>query len=144
MDTLIDRLQKNNIQPSFQRIKILEILDKKREHMNVNLIFEEVSKEIPTISKTTIYNSLKTFVEKGIIQCLTIVPEEIRYDFETAPHHHLLCKRCGRIFDVSVSCIYAETKEIEGHAIEEVHGYFKGVCKECLSLERDQNNKIGR
>ncbi len=136
MNRLIDRLQQNNIQPSFQRIKILEILDKKREHMNVNQIYEEVVKEIPTISKTTIYNNLKAFAEKGIIQCLTIVPEEIRYDLETTPHHHLFCKRCGRILDVNVNCINTETEEIEGHVIEEIQVYFKGICKECLSLER--------
>nr|MBP9561759.1 transcriptional repressor [Syntrophorhabdaceae bacterium] len=115
METILEKLQQNNIQPSFQRIKILEILDRKREHMNVNLIYEELIKEIPTISKTTIYNALKTFVEKGIVQCLTITPEEVRYDLETTPHHHLLCKRCGRIIDVNVCCIYTETMEINGH-----------------------------
>lgn len=134
METIIEKLQKNNIQPSFQRIKILELLNRKKEHMNVNMIYEELVKIIPTISKTTIYNNLKTFTEKGIVQCLVITPEEMRYDIETTPHHHFLCNRCGKIYDVNVSCEYLEKKEIEGHAIEEIHGYFKGICWNCLSM----------
>jgi len=136
MNAIIKILQNNNIQPSYQRIKILQLLDKKREHMNVNMIYEELIKEIPTISKTTIYNTLNAFVKKGLIQCLTITPEEMRYDFETTPHHHLLCKKCGTIIDVNVQCTYAESMEIDGHRIEEIQGYFKGICKECLSKGR--------
>lgn len=141
MDTILEKLQTKNIQPSFQRIKILELLDKKRQHLNVNEIYEELVREIPTISKTTIYNNLKTFIDKGLIQCLTITPEETRYDFNTTPHHHLLCKRCGRIFDVNVHCSYSEIMEIDGHIIEEIHGYFKGICRECISLRDTDNNK---
>jgi len=133
MMNIIKILQGHNIQPSHQRIKIMEILDKKREHMNVNMIYDELSKEIPTISKTTIYNTLNMFVEKGLIQSLTITPEEMHYDFDTTPHHHLFCKNCGKIVDVNVKCTYAEKMEIEGHRIEEIHGYFRGVCRECLS-----------
>ena len=133
MGTILEKLQTNNIQPSFQRIKMLELLDKKRAHMNVNEIYDELIKEIPTISKTTIYNSLKAFVEKGIVQCLTITPYEMRYDIDTTPHFHLLCKKCGRVFDVDIRCVYNEQREIDGHIIEEIHGYFKGICKECLS-----------
>jgi Fe2+ or Zn2+ uptake regulation protein len=135
MENIIKILQKYNIQPSHQRIKILEILDKKREHMNVNMIYDELSKEIPTISKTTIYNTVNAFVEKGLVNCLTITPEEARYDFDITPHHHLLCKKCGKIIDVHVKCPYTESMEIDGHRIEEIQGYFKGVCKECLSHE---------
>lgn len=135
MENLIKILQSKNIQPSHQRIKILEILVKNKDHVNVNMIYDELSKEIPTISKTTVYNTLNTFAEKGLVHCLTITPEEMRYDYETKPHHHLLCKQCGRIIDVNVRCTYAEAMEIEGHRIEEIQGYFKGICKDCLSRE---------
>jgi len=141
MENLIKILQSKNIQPSHQRIKILEVLVKNKDHMNVNMIYDELSKEIPTISKTTVYNTLNTLVEKGLVHCLTITPEEMRYDYETKPHHHLLCKRCGRIIDVNVRCTYAEAMEIEGHSIEEIEGYFKGICKECLSHDSHKHQK---
>jgi Fe2+ or Zn2+ uptake regulation protein len=141
MEELIKILQSKNIHPSHQRIKILEILEKNKDHMNVNMIYDELLKEIPTISKTTVYNTLSAFAEKGLVHCLTITPEEMRYDYKTKPHHHLLCTRCGRIIDVDVQCPYADTMEIDGHSIEEIQGYFKGTCKECLSRDKAQTLK---
>jgi len=138
MEDLIKILQSKNIHPSHQRIKILEILENNEDHMNVNMIYEELLKEIPTISKTTVYNTLNAFAEKGLVHCLTITPEEMRYDYRLKPHHHLLCKQCGRIIDVDVQCPYADVMEIDGHRIEEIQGYFKGTCRECLSHDKAQ------
>ena len=138
MEKLIKKLTTNSIQPSHQRIKILEILEGNCDHPNVNMIFEVLCKEMPTISKTTVYNTLNTFVEKGLISSLTIIPEELRYDSVTVPHHHFLCNKCGRIIDVEVKCGFAEKREIYGHRIEEVQGYFRGVCKGCLEEEKDE------
>jgi Fe2+ or Zn2+ uptake regulation protein len=135
METLIKKLTSKNIQPSHQRIKILEILEGNRDHPNVSTIFDLLCKEMPTISKTTVYNTLNTFIEKGLVSSLTITPEELRYDYITIPHHHLLCKRCGRIIDVEVQCGFAVKQEIDGHKIEEVQGYFKGICRDCLEKE---------
>jgi len=132
MERLINKLNSKNIQPSHQRIKILEILENNCDHPNVNMIYELLCKEMPTISRTTVYNTLNTFVEKGLVSSLTITPEELRYDCITTPHHHLLCKACGRIIDVDVQCGIAAKREIDGHKIEEVQGYFKGICKECI------------
>lgn len=133
MERLINKLNSKNIQPSHQRIKILEILENNCDHPNVNMIYELLCKEMPTISRTTVYNTLNTFVEKGLVSSLTITPEELRYDCITTPHHHLLCKACGRIIDVDVQCGIAAKREIDGHKIEEVQGYFKGICKECIT-----------
>lgn len=132
MERLVDILVAKNIHPSHQRLKILDILLNSMEHPSVNYIYERLSKEMPVISKATIYNTLKTFVEKGLVNTLTITPEETRYDYNRMPHHHLLCRVCGRVLDVDVQCIYAEENEIAGHRIEEIHGYFKGICKDCI------------
>jgi len=67
-----------------------------------------------------------------VIYSITITGTETRYDHRDVPHHHLLCKRCGKIIDVDIKCPYVEDKEIDGHRIEERYGYFKGICKECL------------
>jgi Fur family peroxide stress response transcriptional regulator len=136
MQTLIKKLNSRNIKPSHQRIKILEILEGNCDHPNVSMIFDLLCKEMPTISKTTVYNTLNTFAEKGLVNSLTITPEELRYDCITIPHHHLLCKRCGRIIDVEAQYNFAVKHEIDGHKIEEFQGYFKGVCRFCLVRDK--------
>ncbi len=93
-------------------------------------------KKIPTLSKTTLYNTLELFAAKGLVRALTIDPGEARYDGVIAPHHHFFCSGCGRILDLEISCPTGRAGELHGHRIDEVHGYFKGVCRDCLSESR--------
>ena len=125
-------LESKGVKPTYQRLRILEFLEEHENHPTVEMIYQELIKEIPTISRTTIYNTLNAFLEKEIIHSITITGTETRYDVKECPHHHLLCKSCGRIFDVEVQCPYEGKTEISGHRIDEKHGYFKGVCKDCL------------
>ena len=47
-------------------------------------------------------------------------------------HHHFLCKKCKCIIDIDLECPNLKKILKEGHKVEEVHGYFKGLCKNCL------------
>jgi len=125
-------LEARGLRPTYPRLKILEYLEKHENHPTVEMIYDDLVKKIPTISRTTIYNTLNALLEKKIIYSITITGTETRYDHRDVPHHHLLCKRCGKIIDVDIKCPYVEDKEIDGHRIEERYGYFKGICKECL------------
>ena len=129
-------LQKVGLKPTYQRLKILEYLGKHEVHPTVEMIHQALIRDIPTISKTTIYNTLNALLDKGIIHALTITGTETRYDYKGIPHHHFLCRKCGRVIDIAIQCPYVEKKEVAGHRIEELHGYFKGICKECLKTKR--------
>ena len=125
-------LEEKGIRPSFHRLKILEYLDKHRVHPTVDNIYAALIKTVPTISKTTIYNTLKLFVDNGLISDLTISGYDVRYDGEVRPHSHFLCKSCDGVFDVEeLNCPHLK-KEVEGHKVEEIHLYFKGICNTCL------------
>jgi len=130
---LIDR----GIKPTYQRIKILEYLQQNRNHPTVDMIFTALDNKVPTLSKTTVYNTLDVFNKKGLVNILTITGSELRYDIYTKSHHHFLCRKCNKILDIAVECSYFKNKEAYGHKIEEIHGYFKGVCKDCLEKEKN-------
>lgn len=132
---LVDR----GIKPTFQRIKILEYLDKNHSHPTVDMIYSALYKKVPTLSKTTVYNTLDIFREHELVDILTITESEIRYEYILHPHHHFFCKRCGKIIDLDVNCVYQDTMCVEGHKIEAIHGYFKGICSECLSKSEHVN-----
>ena len=95
MEKLSAYLEEEGIRSSYQRLKILEYLQAHRTHPTVDIIYKNLSKEIPTLSKTTVYNTLKLFVSKGIVQELTIEEKEVRYDADTKPHAHFKCIECG-------------------------------------------------
>ena len=132
MDKLREYLENEGVHPSYHRLKILEYLMKHRTHPTVERIHKELSKEIPTLSKTTIYNTLKLFTSKGIVQELTIEEKEMRYDADTKPHAHFKCMECGDVYDLALEFPNLEREMIEGHKVTECHVYLKGVCKNCL------------
>jgi len=144
MERIKNVLNEKGIKPTYQRLKILEYMDKNtKNHPTVEMIYEELLKDIPTISMTTIYNTMNTFLERGLVYGVTITGTGVRYDFNTNSHHHFLCKKCGRIMDINVKCSFAERSRnsVCGHQIKEVHGYFKGICKDCLKKSKKTRGK---
>lgn len=130
-----ERLLEHSIKPSMQRIAIMEYLMDNPVHPSADDIYMALSPSMPTLSKTTVYNTLKLFSEQGAAQMLTIDDRNANFDADTTPHAHFLCKRCGRIYDMKL--VEAVKKvvdlEMEGHQVSEVHYYYKGICKICLN-----------
>jgi Fur family peroxide stress response transcriptional regulator len=58
-EDLKEKLKKKNINLSYQRLKVLEYLTQVRTHPTVDQIFTDLQKDISTLSKTTVYNTLK-------------------------------------------------------------------------------------
>lgn len=132
-------LNVKGLKPTHQRILILDYLcAHNKKHFTAEQLYEALSKRTPTLSLTTVYNTLGSFVDTGLVSAITITGTETRYEHASRPHHHLLCKECGRIIDIDIKCPNAERKSIRGYKIDEVHGYFKGTCKSCLRKLRKQ------
>ncbi len=136
MDKYVKILKENEVKVTPQRLEIMRYLDENRIHPSADRIYSELKRNNPSLSKTTVYNTLETLKRYDIIQVLTITGGELRYDFETKMHHHFLCRKCNAIIDIDIECPYLE-KTLKGeHRIDEVHGYFKGVCKTCLDQSK--------
>ena len=138
LKNIADTLTKNNIRPSFQRIKVLEYLISNQHHPNVDRIFKDLQSEVPTLSKATIYNTLNLFVKAGLVRVLTIEDKETRYDIVTETHGHFKCEECGTIFNFEVDLELLATDELAGFKVVDRNVYFKGVCSKCLL---NMNNK---
>lgn len=132
MEQYVKILKEHAIKITPQRLEVLKYLDTHRNHPTAYEIYEALKKDNPSLSKTTVYNSLEVLQRHDIIHSLTISGSELRYDFRTEVHHHFLCRKCGKIIDIDVGCPYMDEFLNGGHRVEEVHGYFKGICKECL------------
>jgi Fur family peroxide stress response transcriptional regulator len=125
-------LKEKGINPSIQRIKILKSLMATENHPTVKDIYGKILKEIPTLSKTTVYNTVKLFADKGILTPTRVKEDEVRYDINVCPHTHFRCKKCGKIYDLTKEKPpVKDKKEIEGHLIEEKCICYWGICKNC-------------
>lgn len=132
MKNIEEYLKENGVKPSYQRIKIFEYLIKNKNHPKVETIFQELEQEIPTLSKTTVYNTLKLFLEKGIVQPILIEENEVRYDADITTHAHFKCEKCGEVYDFRVNLTQLKIEGLEEFQVKESHIYFKGICKKCL------------
>jgi Fur family transcriptional regulator, peroxide stress response regulator len=124
-------LSKNGIKPSLHRMKILDYMLRMKNHPTVDTIYKDISDDIPTLSKTTVYNTLKTFQESGVVQAITIEDNEVKYDATVDKHAHFKCGRCGQLYDLSMDTKVLHLKSVNGHLINESQLYFKGICKSC-------------
>ena len=95
-------LRSNGIKPSFQRLRILGYLMAERSHPTVDTIYRDLHREISTLSKTTVYNTLKQFAEKRIVQMVSMGEPELRYDMFRTDTGHFKCTECGAIYDFKV------------------------------------------
>ncbi len=124
-------LRDAGIKPSIQRLKIFEILAKSYEHPTVENIYTQLSPEIPTLSKTTVYNTLKLFQKHGLVMVINIEDNETRYDADTSFHGHFKCNVCGKVSDFNIPNTQPLIESLKGSLITESHYYLKGICAEC-------------
>ncbi len=131
------------LKPTAQRIVILGYLIKNQHrHLTAEQIHDALHRTTPMLSLTTVYNTLASFVDIGLANTITITGTAVHYEIQSATHHHLLCKRCGKIYDIEVQCPNAARKSIQGYQIDEVHGYFIGICRDCLEHNNNKEDPL--
>lgn len=128
-----DLLTEHGVKPSVQRLAVMEYLLTHRTHPTADEIHSALIHTIPTLSKTTVYNTLKLFVEHKAAIMLTIDERNAKFDVDTKDHAHFLCKKCSRVYDLPIDVLHLaqSTKVPDGFRIEEVDLYLRGICKAC-------------
>ena len=138
MDTKYDvgnRLLEFGVKPSLQRIAILEYLIEHLTHPTADIIFNDLYPHMPTLSKTTVYNTLRLLEEQGAIQSLTIDDKNIRYDADISNHAHFKCNHCGSVQDILLKDVSTfDIKNPEDYTVTEYQVYYKGYCKQCKDM----------
>jgi Fe2+ or Zn2+ uptake regulation protein len=135
-----EKLVECGVKSTHQRMRILESLEI-MEHPDAKELYLFLVREMPSLSKTTVYNTLDRLHEAGLVSVLSIAGEGTRYERTGKPHCHFLCRKCGKIIDMSFSCARADSLRLDGYVIEELLGCFKGVCKSCQTRDAKRSKK---
>lgn len=134
-----DYLAKHGVKASVQRVGVMKyLLENLNAHPTVDEIYSALVGSIPTLSKTTVYNTLKLLCDHGVARMLTIDGKNANFDGQIEPHAHFLCSVCGRIDNVfqHEQLITNATRLLPpGYAAQTIDLYYKGVCPHCLGLE---------
>lgn len=130
-DMIIQHLKEHGIRPSNIRIKVLNFLFNQRIHPTVDEIYKDLLGEIPTLSKTSIYNTLEIFLEKNIVKPIVFQEKELRYDINTNLHGHFKCEKCEKVYDFPLPADIFTKSNLEGFTIKGENIYVYGICKDC-------------
>lgn len=136
-DELRKELEIKRIHLSYQRLKVLEYLvQNQNAHPTADQIFTVLQKVIPTLSKTTIYNTLKLLVEANLVKQVKTDESEARYDIIVKTHGHIKCESCGEVFNFNIDLDATLPTDLKNYRILDKSIYFRGVCPKCLVNER--------
>lgn len=97
---IIDRLVEHGIKASAQRVAVATYVLETADHPSADIVWQEVQKDFPMISRATVYNTLNLFVSKGLLREYFITEGNIVFDPNLKRHHHFIDDDSNAIHDV--------------------------------------------
>lgn len=99
-DEIRNLLAEKSLKVTPQRAVIVDYLVHEKSHPTADDVYEATKDRLPACSKATIYNTLNSLIEAGVICAVTTEPGKTRYDANMHPHHHFVDTRTGVIHDI--------------------------------------------
>lgn len=129
-------LKKKGMRVTPQREAIYRLLAGNKGHPTAEHIFHEVKKAFPSISFNTVYKTLLSFEEAGLIQRFNTGQNIYRYDADVSAHPHFICLQCGRVDDMreypdNVEDFIGKAERFSPGKMKFVTLHFYGYCPQC-------------
>lgn len=93
-------LEQSGIRPTAQRLKVAEVLLAAPRHLTAEQLLATLRQSPSRVSKATVYNTLKLFVDHGLVRQIHLDPERCVYDSAMTPHHHFQNVATGEMHDI--------------------------------------------
>ncbi len=123
-----------------QRWGIWKYLNGNRTHPAVEAVWEHVRREIPTITRESVYRILNEFVSHGLLGRIDQI-ELARYDTNLAWHGHFICSECGKIIDFPSEYLKTLSSDSEFGKVDKVELRVVGTCSDCRKNHKLQTKK---
>ena len=130
VNTIIERFNEKNIRLTPQRICVYQFLLENRIHPTVDTVYTHLKKSNPSLSKTTIYNTIDALSSAGLIRTIIANEGEARLDAYTDFHGHFFCEKCGLVTDFCLDgCSFLD--QIDGFEMKTIEVRATGTCPNC-------------
>jgi Fur family peroxide stress response transcriptional regulator len=86
-----------------QRQLLLQTLSRMSHHPTADQVYRRLKRVLPSVSPATVYRNVRTLAEVGVLSTLERAGESVHYDLNLDEHHHFVCSRCRRVFDIYLS-----------------------------------------
>ena len=145
INELKENLKEKGYKLTPQRRAIIDIIiEKEGQHLTAEEIYDEVKKRCPDIGLATVYRTVLLLEEVNVIYKLDLNDGCSRYELvhsdEEHRHHHLVCNKCKRVYEVQDDLLEELEERIEktykfkilDHSVK-----FFGICSECCDCNED-------
>lgn len=116
-----NRLRAAGVQPTLQRISICQYVLCDADHPTAEEVHAWADKNLAKISLATVYNTLNTLVEAGLLREFKFShSDKVIYDNNLDDHAHFLDEKTGQLFDIhkeniKVGLQLANNFKVEGY-----------------------------
>ena len=139
MQRFAETCQQHGLKATHQRMEVFRELAGTDDHPDAETIYQNVSRRIPAISRDTVYRTLATLEEYGLVRKAEILASKGRYDANMDRHHHFVCVECGLVRDFYSAALDAlpVPRTVTGLGrVESSHVQLRGICKDCARDKR--------
>ncbi|WP_163505970.1 Fur family transcriptional regulator [Fodinicola acaciae] len=127
---LTDRVRDSGLRATTPRVEVLAALEDLGGHRTAEEVHDALAARLP---RSSVYNVLSSLADAGLVLRADAGPGAVLYEAGDRWHHHFVCRRCRRVFDVE--CVTGErpclTPGTEVGVVEEAQVIFRGICTEC-------------
>jgi Fur family transcriptional regulator, peroxide stress response regulator len=127
-----------------QRLAIYNLLADSKDHPTAQMIYDLLKYDYPSLSLATVYNTLESLVQLGIVNALGSAGDDAaHYDANTEPHVNLACISCHQVIDLHSEHVLHLEDEVVSNSGYQVLGarvLYYGVCPDCQNQEAKVDN----
>ncbi len=127
------------IKLTHQRLEIFREILSVSNHPSAEEIHKRLQIRLPTIAIDTVYRTLATFDDLGIVKKLHLMNEKTLFDSNLDQHHHFICTRCKAVEDIywpefdntNFPALFNKIGTIQSRHLE-----LHGLCKKCQEQQQ--------
>lgn len=126
-----------------QRQLILDAICEGGGHTTPEEIYARVHAKAPAVNRATVYRTLDFLRELRLVVVADSGGGHMMYEIaKETPHHHLVCRTCGNVEQIShdtVKALFAQIEREHGFTVDMDHLVLFGLCQACCQ-KRQRNS----
>jgi len=146
VDLVLDELRAAGHRVTLPRRAVIDVLARSQDHPTVDQIAGEIGSRWPGIHLTTVYRTLETLAEVGVVNHVHLASGAAYYLAHIAgghPEHvHAQCRRCHRVIDVptgTLDDVRRQLEDLAGFRLEPHHVALSGLCADCTGRDTSEH-----
>ena len=135
MSELAELLRERGYRATSQRIVIHETLRDAGRHLTAEQVLSMVGARLPGISLPTVYATLEVLEDCGLVRRIAAGRDRALYDAGDPSHHHMVCRRCGRVEDLTAPATLTPALTAaarSGFVADGAEVVIRGLCSSCV------------